>query len=618
MTVKAAVAKDWSTWLPSFDGLIYSLYPSGNKPSGFSGLQLINTDKMSGALTGHVGNNGAVLHLFGRSFGRSDQLGTTAGSKVFLRDPTGDNTWHEVATYWYLAKSAAYLSDQTMDLCVQVGSLGGSQTAGHALDVKVTTNSVDSNILFSQFVIQPGDFYYVSLTGSDTTGVKNNVNLPFQSIQTWNGSVFSGVYPNLQGGDTMILRGGNWTAQQFDNRWFRFWTLTGSAATGTVGHGPIGFEPMPTLFGPESVHHTGALGGGIHGCDTARAEAGWGKYANITCMHIETGANAARDSGPINLQNGADFWRVTNCELGPWPSALVTPNNAKSAAIGGQGSNFYIAFNNCHDIDCDVNNPGSSALENHGCYMGGATGGVAYDAASKNGIIEHNWFHAIRGGSTLQFYWQGSAATSVFTGNIVRFNRCDGAQKYGINCGQSSVSCDVYGNIVSNCGLAALRFEGLSYSAGVNTFAMNFEQNTCVDWNQRGSITGAAFLTEGYANTGAIKVRHNIFALTATHSTNDQWYLNSAFGGADANVSGDQNLCWDSTGVLTGSYGTNPIVTNPNFTNVSAQDFTCQSGGGGIDALTTTESVSVTQDFYGITKPQGAHKDIGACEGIGT
>lgn len=618
MAVKNIIAKIW-TLAPSFDGLKYSAWPAGDKPAGFlTAPTLLNTDIISGSLTNGENGKGAYLRLFGYNFGTVAAFGTSAGAQVFLRDPLGDNLWHGVDNYRYLRKSRTYTINQVQTMCVQVGN-AGSWTAGRTLDLKVTVNGVDTNILTGQFTVQQGHFYFVSLTGSEGTGTVDDITKPYRYVWQWDGtSSFTGIALAIKAGDTIVVRGGNWSDQTFANRWVNFWTQTGSNPTGAANHGYIHITSYPG----ELVHHTGAVGGGIQGCDSTRAANGGGQYVSISDFHIETGAAAAQDAGPVNLQNGANFWRVFDCECGPWPSTLVSPANARSSAIGGQGINVIIAFNDCHDIDCDANNPGSSALENHGMYMGGASGG-AFDAASQNVEICYNWVHNIPGGSGIQFYWQGSSGgaytTSVFTGIKIHHNFVDTVKKYGINMSKSTVSGDIYLNIITNTGLNGMRFEGLSYSAGVNLFNLNFEQNTVYSWNYRSSISDAGFLSEGYANTGTIKINHNMFVGGFGRAGTISWYSNGVFAGADSNVTMSQNLYYDYAATpFTGSAAkdSTPITASPLFTSKETGDFTCQAGGAGINALTTTEAVVCTVDFYGI--PKSTNKDLGACEGIGT
>jgi len=59
---------------------------------------------------------------------------------------------------------------------------------------------------------------------------------------------------------------------------------------------------------------------------------------------------------------------------------------------------------------------------------------------------------------------------------------------------------------------------------------------------------------------------------------------------------------------------TNPIVGDPLFVNGGSSDFHLQAGSPAIDAGTSSVNTTVTQDFDGLSRPQGAQYDVGALE----
>lgn len=616
MTTKNVVAKDWSTWLPSFDGLIYSLYPAGDKPAGFQASPtLIKTNCKAISLVNNYNGKGGWFRLYGYGFGRTSTLGTASGARVYLRDPLGDNLWHEVYSYLSLKKSLVYSVLQVQVIEVQVGDLGGGITAGRALDVKITVNSVDTNILTGRIVSQPGDFYFVDNNlGLDSTGTKNDPTKPYRYWQFYAGGAnFTGVFAPgvMKGGDTLVPRAGTWADQVgYDGRLLRFAIGTGtstdainggSVPTGTVGHGYVNIYPYPG----EDVQGNFATGGGIHGCEGARALAGQGKYVNITGLgQFQIGASGNRDATAINLQNGADHWMVYENKSGPFPSTVTGVNSAKTAGIVGQGDSIECYFNECFGY-------ASTSTESHGLYFGGTNSG-GFDAATTNLDCGYNWIHDCVGGSGIQLYWQTGVNSAFFTGNKVHHNYIDTTVKYGINNGQSSVSGDIYDNIVVNTGLSPIRFE----CPNGQVLAINVEYNTFFNWNTTSSIADSAVLTEGFVTSGAVNLRHNVFTAKAGRAYTANWYANN--GAGDTNLAMDQNRWWDLAGTLTGvptKDTTNGISGDPNFTSVSTGNYTRTSGADS----TTTEAISgIVTDIYGISRPQGAHKWIGATEGNGT
>lgn len=296
MSARDAVFKDWSLWLTNFDGTKDGRYLFGEKPTGYATLGIVDTDVIDGPLTGGEFNKGAYIRITGYALGRTDKLGQAAGARVFFRDPLGDNAWHEVDNYRYVRLcNGVYATHQLMELCVQIGTLGGGMVTGRALDLKVTVNGVDSNILPGQFTIQPGRFAFAdNVSGVDATAVFDDITKPWRIAQKWGGgSVMLELWApttsmgedGLRSGDWLVLRahvGTPWVDQfGYDNRFLRFRVHTGTPPTGNVGSGHIHITtyPGPKVVGgvggnaPEIVIFNDPPGGGgfIHGCNTAWA-----------------------------------------------------------------------------------------------------------------------------------------------------------------------------------------------------------------------------------------------------------------------------------------------------------------------------------------------------------
>ena len=616
MSVKNATAKTW-TIIASFDGLKYSAWPAGDKPAGYqTSPVLVGTDIRAITLVNNYNGNGSWFKVMGYSLGTAAALGTTAGARVFLRDPLGDNAWHEVSNYLSLTTARTYARNQLQRLTVQVGALGGSQTSGRSLDLKVTVNGVDTNVLTGRMINQGArDFYFASPVGSDSTGVKNDPTHPYRYVQNASGGTYLGIWAAWQPGDTIVIRGngGTWTDQlaACNTRWAQFpWgpafaVTTGSVPTGSAGTGYYTFYGYPG----EDVHGSFNTGGGIQGPDSARAQTGNGQYVQIAGLRMDIQGGAARDAGPINLQNGALGWICNDNECGPWVAGASSVLN--SSAIGGQGNSCEIRYNYVHDI------AGLSDLQNHGMYFGGVAGGTGYNNASTNMDVGYNWIQNATGGSGIQLYWQVGSNSNYLTGNKVHHNFVESTAKYGINVGESCVSADVYDNIVALAGWSAFR---ICPPSG-QTPAINFEHNTAYAWNQvHGATTQvAAILNEGYITTGSVKFNHNaLVAAARAGAYSIDWYANN--GAGDTNLAASQNDYWDPDGVKTTGWSIDAaaIFSDPKFSNAAALNFTPLTGSPLIDAVTTSASVSVSDDFYGIARPQGAHNDIGACEGVGT
>lgn len=612
MAVKNAVAKNW-TLAASFDGYRYSAYPNGDKPSGFQTTPtLLDTDIVSGSLTGFENNKGCYLRLFGYSFGRQANLGTASGARVYLRDPLGDNAWHEVDNYRALNKSRVWTRLQVMRIIVQVGSLGGGMVNGRALDVKVTVNGVDTNILTGQFTIQPGDCYYVSPTGDDATGVKNDITKPFRYWQystSGGGNAYSGIFGagNLQAGDTICGLAGTWSDNLgFDLRCLRFRSHTGTAPNGTVGNGYIHLTGYPGTAGansPATVKYENPTNGRgfIFGVNQAY-DGTYGQYISVSGLWGQMNATNVTDAAPFNLAYGANTWRVMDNECGPWSTTL----DSLAAGITGQGNGAKIKFNYIHDIGGHPTN-----LQNHGMYFdsNGTT-----SLGTRNYDVAYNWLYNCYGGSGIQFFDTGGY---LHQSNTVHHNYIDTCGKYGINAADSVETMDIYNNVVCNTQKHGIR---LNYTTTASTL-LRVLYNTIYNCQLVAGGANGAIENDGAATgTSSIVIKHNTIAFPAGRA-NTAYAAFYGNNGTDTNVTLEENLYYDAAGTLLTrpakdtTYG---IIGNPNFTAASTGDFTVTAGGAGLNAVTRSDPFTVSTDIYGITRPVSTANDIGATEGIGT
>jgi hypothetical protein len=461
---KTGVSKNWSLQ-KSFDGREYSAFPTGNKPSGYqTAPTLLALDIVAGSLTGGENNKGAYVTAFMYGAGRQADLGTSAGAKIFFRDPGGDNTWHEIDNYRFLLLNRTFSKTQVQEIGFQIGSFGGAIPTGQranaavVLDVKATVNGVDSNVLTGYFTVQQGRFWFVDAgVGNDSTGVVNDITKPFRYIQfsTDGNTTYTGIWAvttaqgdtGLRGGDTIVWKGNTvWRDNNgSDNRLVRFRNPqhAGTAPTGAVGKGYINFIRYPGAVLGHTPHAASwadpsAGRGGIHGIDSGHVDTA-GAYVVLSGLTLSSAANSSTSDGsPVNLQQGADFWRVMNCDVS-WP----TVNLGLAGGVTGQGDGVVVAFNNIHDVGNEPN-----TKTNHGIYAG--TSNEVGDPLSHNWEIMYNWVHDIQGGSGIQFYdSQGSGDT--FTGMKVHHNWIQAISKNGITMAGGVRSADIWNNILVDC-----------------------------------------------------------------------------------------------------------------------------------------------------------------------
>ena len=401
---------------------------------------IVYTDVPSGPVNGGEGGQGAYLSIFGRNFGDPSALGTTTTVTI---------GGVAVANYRYLGPSKVAARLGLQELVVQVGHLAG-KAAGTALPVVVTAGGSASNADVT-FTPNPGRVLFVALDGNDSTAVADDIAHPWRTLQNGAG----GAYGAMRAGDQVVVRGGTWhDVLGVDGTWLRFGndaSKKGSAPTGAAGTGWIHITAYPGPAGgnaPEDVHYVTPAGGrgGIEGPWSAIRGVS-GEYVAISNLHLESAATAASDAAPINLQYSAGPWRIVNNDLGPWPSTLAAPNNAKAGGISGEGVGVEILGNDIHDIAC-AQGQATNPLENHAIYI------------DDDGAYEIAWnvIERIPGGNGLQIFTNGGFST--VTNNVAfHHNIVDGVGKHGINLADGSgANIEVYGNLVANTQYSGLRF----------------------------------------------------------------------------------------------------------------------------------------------------------------
>jgi hypothetical protein len=553
------------------------------------GPLLSYTDIVSGSTSGGENNQGTYLSLFGSGFGSAADLGTR--TKVYIGGK-------EVASYRMLGESVVGGKLGLQKLVVQVGNLGLPQ--GVPAEVRVSVDGVDSNVN-NTFMPNPGRIYFVSLSGDDATGVANDITHPYRHLQTVSGG---GVHNVLRAGDTVVIRGGNWSDVGMDGAWlrFRYPEQQGSAPKGILGTGWVAFTAYPG----EDVHYSTPANnkGGIQGANSAYFGT-TGDYVSVSNLRMDVNANATSDAAPINLQYSNGPWRVVNNELGPWPSAI----NSKAAGVSGHGDGTVVLGNHIHDFAC------TGAFENHGIYA---------DSGASNWDIGYNWIHDITGGNLIQLYDNvGLAGNNYvgfprgwlgFTGMLIHHNWMENSGKYGLNLADSILSGQIWNNVVKGSTYSGLRINTISKNMDMTIAFNTFYDNDRV---ASGSGNGQVLNTWGnYNPTGTIRIYDNIFAAGPLTYKGSDYYVNS--GGTDSYLDFKRNL-WADNGYGWGKFSKDVqgLYGNPMFTDASGNDFSLSATSPAVDGGTQAVPMTLSDDFTRwLARPQGGADDLGAFERV--
>ena len=540
------------------------------------------TDVPSGPVSGGENNQGAYLSIFGRNFGDASKLGSTTTVTI---------GGVAVANYRYLGPSKVSTRLGIQELIVQVGGLAG-KPLGTAQPVVVSVGGVTSNSDIT-FMPNPGHVLFVSLTGNDSTAVIDDITHPFRSLQ--NGTSGASAYASLHPGDQIVVRGGTWTDNKgLDGTWLRFGndgSKKGVAPTGATHTGWIHVTAYPGAVGgsgPEDVHYVGPGGskGGIEGPASANRGVS-GEYVAISNLHIEANATATTDGAPINLQYSAGPWRIVNNDLGPWPSTLAAPDNAKAAGISGEGNGVVILGNDIHDIAC-AQGRSTNPLENHGVYI---DDDGAYD-------IGWNVIEKITGGNGLQIFTNGGF--SDVTNNVAfHHNIVDGIGKHGLNLADGTgANIRVYDNVIANTQYSGLRFNTVDLSGA--KFWSNTFYNTSIA-GSKGSY--GAVSNDWNLPAGSVSFVNNIFYPASGKSYLGGDVALTAAMGAWAN-----NL-WFNGSDSVPTFATAAVHADPKFVSAGT-NYRLGTGSPGIGVGSSTTGSLVKDDIYGAAR--ASTPDIGA------
>ncbi len=555
----------------------------------------------SGPTHGGEDDKGCYLTIWGFRFGSPSAMGTTTHLKI---GGVEVDNYRELIDDPYLTKWPGLKR-----MRVQVGHLTGLEY-GKPYPIVLTVSGNDSNANHT-FTPNPGRVFFVSLTGNDDTAVIGDIASPFRSLQKANRGDPS-CYPFIQGGDWMVIRGGDWNDIAYDTAWFRFRDpqQQGSNPNGSSGSGYITFTSYPT----EDVHYKTPAGGnkgGIQGPGSAFSGS-CGDWVQIECLRMEVVGGSARDAAPVNMQYNTGHWKIQGNNFGPWPQGDSEVMNA--ACVTGQGNFIEIYLNNIHDVE---GVPG--VLQNHGIYAG--TTSYGWD-------VGFNQFINITGGSAVQANdsdgGTGTATTPYgvwqgFTDFKIHHNYIENCAKYGIlfadvGAGTGDLSAIIYNNIIVGTALPAWRLNTTTSTSDI-TFAFN----TLHDCMTTISGTGNAYVrNEGFQGSGhSIKQYNNIFSFGPSTVSGCAWFAGD--GAQSTGYSWARNVYFPNGQTPTNVADALGIYGDPKFTNPIAgvRDFSLQPTSPAINAGTQAlpAGVIVNDDFTALaTRQFGGAPDCGAVE----
>lgn len=566
-------------------------------PQTVAAPKVLYTDIVAGPNSGGENNNGAYLSIFGKNFG-----GNLSAVKVYIGGG-------EVARYIYLGPSLG--RPDVQQISVQLGPAAATGS------IKVTVNDVTSNT-DRMFTVRPGNFYFMSKTGSDTTGAVNDITHPFRTAnKIWSITA-------LAPGDFIIIRGGTYdlssgTENLTFSRWMNAGLGTGRSSgnapfnfiTGTSETNAIAVQGYPGEF--PVIDWGSSTTGDLHGIQVV----GPGSYYVFADLIFDL-----KEAGGYAIFLG--FYTFSGDDAHCWACRLVNLRvqhgmNA-GGATGGVNTISLMRVDGLKMYGVDVGNQSpnaSSALESHMIYMS-----HWYTNADLGWLYVHDNAY---GRAALQVAGDGWGVTPFFFGTLYGTSGTWGGNSnvkihdsLFLNLPHECILFNlgsrgpiyVYNNVVSNCmrtqqtGFAPLALRGAYESQGMGQYF--FYNNTV-----QSQAPGTGIFQLGYNSTWPehVTLYNNIVVQPNAGQHFYVWY-NTNFN-LTTGMTSDYNIWWGGTSDPKPPFdGAHGMKADPLFVNGAQNNFILQLTSPAIAAGTNAVSSMVSTDYN--FNPRVPTYDIGA------
>lgn len=558
----------------------------------FAAPVVLYTDISSGPNTGGESNNGAYLSIFGKGFGSN-----ISRIKVYVGG-SGDVT-HEVARYIYVGPSLG--RSDIDEVAVQ---LGPNVATGQ---IKVVVDGIASNTDQS-FTVRAGNIYFISPSGSNSTGQVNQISRPFLSAN------YVHNLSSFQAGDFIIALPGTYVLSQTDAP-SNAGTMLRASKSGTTsapnaflgypGHGAVlnhsnalriisNYVSISNwVVGGFSVNLTDCVSNGEfitlgttttpQVCqDTAGTVSG--KATNIKIVNIEadghdTGGFCSGGDGLIEIMYSQGV-KVIGVSLHNTSPVQGDSESAHAIYLSARQSGTEVAWNTLYNIPAT-----RGVIQVHQDSFSGTCWGTKQltDIA-----IHDNVLHDLAGQNILL---DGGTGDITLYNNLI-YNNLDHR----------------YNDVIS------LRGSGGTLNAKLYNNTVYVNTNT----------GGRGFLI-GIGSSGLpqhVTLYNNIFALA---DSQDVYYGSDWYSSAQllswiqaGNVTSDNNIWYGSSGAVPPFVGAHEQSTDPAFVSPGFNFHLLNPGSPAIDHGTSAVATVVTRDLDGNLRPQGTTIDIGAMETAGT
>lgn len=524
------------------------------------------SDIISGPRTGNsdtslgqtAGQDGAIVTLWGRNLENAEAYCNGAQ-----------------AAYYYFRGNASQPADLYTFHKLQMISFQVSHLASDgAGDIYVVVNSEQSNRL--PFTVRAGNIHFAKTTGNDQTG-NGSWGQPWLTIPY----AVTAIAP----GDIVYVGDGVNQATESDAG-----AAVNLSADGTTT-GPMALVVYPGAR--SSIGNTTI--------ERAFYAYNWNRDAFSPYWVI---AKFTITTGQVGAPAFTGFRVVGNY--------ITAPNgDGMDGAINAESSNVSVLGNELEQ----VGSLNCSKLY-HAVYFKGYRKDDPPRAPMESGReIAWNYIHDCNANRGINTYSEQANAAFIerhsVHDNVIVNQRGD-----GIMFGYYVVGDNwIYNNLVIRAGLGPEWPDGESYHTGIRINPGHEEVTSTTVYCYNNTLVGCGWSGAVLpGETGHILIGPEMPHTTVCLSNNIIYSTGQPYLAEESATlaSGNHRNCWFGSGAAP-AWDTGAINSNPQFSNVAADDFQLQQGSPCIDAGRNLSSV-VARDLLGIPRPQGSALDLGAYE----
>lgn len=522
-------------------------------PSPIAGLRIFYSDLVSGPISSGENSKGAYVTIWGNGFGA-----TQGSATVTIGGGAADNypIWSDTKITMQLGANA-----KTGDIRVHVPAKG------------------DSNAV--PFTVRAGNIYFVTSTGSDTTG-DGSFAKPWQTIPKAKNTIAAGdiAYLGVKQGDSL--------SQTTLDTSSSYKCALGMSTNDGANAGTAD-APKALVIYPGATATIGDPNGQERGILTPAIGAAF-DYWVIAGLTLRGNVEA------LDFEGSSEGWRVIgndiSCPLGTGLSGCVNGDANEPTGLAFYG-------NVVHDAAASVT---TVTKYYHGIYFGSSHLDIGWNVVRDGKTCRGIQFHDTGGPNEFDVHVHD---------NVIHDTVCDGINFSTMDPSKGVV--EAYNNVIYHVGTGPDPADGSADYAGIYVYqasdnngdvgsgTVSLYNNTLYDCGTETTDSSASAFNRGDED-GDPNLKMSLVNNLVLQKTGERYVVGTA--------NGSNNLFFGMStsppAALTAGINSDPQLVNP-----TTFDFHLMAASPAIDKGIVTLA---TIDFDGNPRPQGAAFDIGAYE----